>query len=147
MGFYYSDPSDSSSPPVTPTTPVWKVDLPIIADFSEDAAPCPHTPIPPILVTFTSPYEPKHLKVLPTGERDIRVVGFVEAYLFDADIGRPPPSVSGSCASEPNRADPWGFTVNGTPTNCNSVRARLSCNSFFYAASNNLNPIRVWLVL
>ena len=102
---------------------VWRQEIPVIADWNNAASPCQ---------TGAS-----DLTIAPGG--DWRIIGFVQAHLFDVDIGNPPPSGPGfdpappfydgmiwPYPAMPAPGGPWGF-----PTSCNLVRAVLPCSGDF----------------
>ena len=110
--------------------------IPVIADISPDAVACDQGELVagawymfPFVRTLDPMVNPSHEHI---------IVGFVRSLIYDVDIGAPPlPEVA--CSSE-DRPQPWTFTVNGAPTSCNLVRARLSCDTRFIPATDNPDP-------
>ena len=82
-----------------------------------------------------------------TAEHTFEIVGFVQVYILDVDIGEPPPT-SPNCPRDAG-AKPWSFdtSADGTPDlqpdHCNLVRARIRCNTYVTSASNNPNSLEV----
>ena len=125
--------------------PAWHIKIPVIAEPGETAASCAGT-----LNTSTDPRI--------EASKNYEIVGFVSVVIFDQDIGSLPPSLDNfSLGSEargcagigegvpgpdapppppPSELFPFGFVgLNGTPTPCNIVRARIDCNSNIFASS------------
>ena len=101
---------------------MWETIFPVIADTRVGAPRCPH----------------KHNGFVPLNyaEGEYKIVGFVQGYIYDVDIGNPPPPEP-TCPAGAG-ANPWSFTLpDGTKPNCNIVRARVKCDTFFIPASNN----------
>lgn len=169
IGFYNIDKDNPASAAVDKTTPVWKTKFPIVGDMSGCASPCRFSVIPPInfVANVNSAQQfpdtmpqlegvPPNSSMWPippsctsSTKHNWEVVGYVEGYLFDTDIGRPPEIVlDGACVGDPRLANPWAFDGGATPQNCNAVRARTTCDNFFFASSsptNTSNPPRVRL--
>ncbi|NMC62675.1 MAG: hypothetical protein GYA55_05835, partial [SAR324 cluster bacterium] len=121
--------------------PIWEVSLAVIADADGSAMDCSDLSI----------------STTPVGVGPYEIIGFVKAYIYDADIGREPPkfpdnsvkpfktergdwkynstsSFSNISSSDPSH--PWGFTSpEGTPIPCNLIRARLACNQAILPAA------------
>jgi len=142
---------------ITPTemsidTPVWTIEVPVIADFSPSATPCGGTPPKP-----------------KNAGTDFRVVGTQKIAIYDLDIasaaiptpthcgGRPlsdpwvpPPFWMGSPIERginqvlyPHTIEPWAFQQGP----CNVVRTRVLCENDFIAAANTINGPRPRLIL
>ncbi len=115
-------------------TRVWRAKVPVIADM-EATRPCQGAG-----ARNNPPIDPTH---------EWRIVGFLIVYLFDSDIGAPPPKPPGSywetqqaVIDHPGMGhpstpvcdysdhQPWGFNPTGAgEQNCNMVRGRVSCST------------------
>lgn len=98
-------------PGVDDQTRVWKRNISVIADVSPGAAPCAGIDG----ATEDPVFDPSHEHV---------VIGHVEAFIYDADIGQDPPDGSELTGGAPISG--WGFQQR-----CNNVRARLACERPF----------------
>ena len=117
------------TPGLSDQTPVLKVTIPVIADASAGATGCfgidPSATEDPLI----DPASP------------IKIVGFVEGYVFDVDIGNPQPEASFIYpGGYTHHMKGWGFMkdVPGV-TSCNTVHSRLACKRWFIPDSN-LDP-------
>ncbi len=106
-------------------SPVVRLRVPVIADPANNASSCAG-----YLGEITDP-------PVQAGNAYI-IIGFIEAVLFDVDIGTPPPDNLGydnpNLGGPPgpayfNDRQPWGFSPGGVTRNCNVVRMRTSCES------------------
>ena len=105
-------------PNVDDQVPVWKTKVPVIAEEGAGAGRCQ---------TESISRDPK---IVP-GHRYI-IIGFVDVYIHDLDVGRPPPAypigtVNGVTALFP---EPIRF-----PQPCNIVQSRVGCESKFVPSS------------
>ena len=110
-------------------TPVWKTIIPVVAQTGSEAKQCYTT-------NTDRTFSP------PPVDGEYVIVGFVQAYIYDVDIGAPPPPEV-SCPKKSGPA-PWSFTLDdGGSPNCNLVRARIDCHTYFIAASDNPSSLAV----
>ena len=114
------------------STPVWHLDIPIIADVTET----PGRTAADVACSGMQDVNPSHEHI---------ILGFLKAGIYDADIGngsvpswRPTQcwAVNGSCAPgypcNPSDSAPWEFTA----VDCNLVRGKLDCDKKFLACTD-----------
>jgi hypothetical protein len=118
---YYAHADVLHNASVSDDTPVWKVMLPVIAD--------PSSP-----VTCRTDSGALDLPVNPS--KTYMIIGFVQGYIYDVDIGQPQPKAIFTTAdgAVQSFAD-WGFHADEIPA-CNMVRGRLDCEKFFIPSSD-----------
>lgn len=110
-------------------TPVWHVSIPVVADSSAGAASC-------FGIDGSASQDP-----LPNVGNEFIIIGFVEGYIFDTDIGNPQPHVTFTYpGGYTHTLKAYGFMsdVPGVDS-CNDVHSRLACKRWFIPDSN-LDP-------
>lgn len=130
---YYVTAQDVRTPGLDDRTPVMHVVIPVIGDPASDARSC-------YGIDSTAAEDPK----LDAG-RTFMVVGFVDGYVFDTDIGNPKPEANFAFSSFQHRLKGFSF-MDGNPDvpSCNIVRSRLSCKQWFVPDANLMpNPTAV----
>ncbi len=108
-------------------TRVWKVQFPVIADYSAGAAAC----------SVSSGTDP-----VLDGSHETVVVGFVPGLIYDVDIGKPTPEIRFQFnAGRTHRVAQWGFKES-----CNVVRARIDCGDHFIPSGESNDEATVKIV-
>lgn len=113
---YLANP-ESTYPVITNDYPVWKVQIPVIADMEADADGCSADP-----------------DVIAAHEH--RIVGFVQMNLYDGDIGNGPASNWRPNLCPDYQVGPWTFG-SGLPVPCNLVRGKINCAGNDYLPNSN----------
>ncbi len=133
---------------------VWRVNIPVIADTRDITQATAGNPIVSCQGINGGTDEPS----INSGGA-YNIIGFIEANIFDADIGNAPMQIVNIGTSEPECDDlasrfptsAWGFQgppnpATGVVTSCNSVRARLTCKPGLIASIEHTGPRSVTIV-
>ncbi|MCB0343594.1 MAG: Tad domain-containing protein [Bdellovibrionales bacterium] len=102
---------------ISDDTRVWKAKFPVIAATNIDESGL-----------CASGNELRHLDA----DARIEIIGFVDGYVTDVSIGEQSQSAQEAGIPE-GSGIAWGFSVPNQTTECNSVRAKLSCGTNFIA--------------
>ena len=105
-------------------TPVWHIDIPVIAERGTSGKACMNT-------------DGKQPDVAPSNSWEI--IGFVKVNFYDVDIGQNPPNPP---AGAQLSAHPYTFLGN----RCNAVRGRIEAGNDFVATTNPNSPRKTLLV-
>lgn len=102
----------SSYPAIDRDYPIWKVQIPVIADMESDAEACSADP-------------------LVNANHEHRIVGFVQMNIYDGDIGTGVAPNWRPSLCEDFQFGPWSFG-GGLSVPCNLVRGKVDCGGNDY---------------